>query len=159
MINIRLIALLILSGCTTKDTCLTDEPFSPLSANYIVLESTEGMKYCLPYFELSKLTPFNYLELDVGKEERINFFCGNSKITKFQFEELRKANTFPIFEVNKNIKNTNLDSLLQIAIDSSNSFKLKSVDVDFRGNVIEKAIHSGYLVYFDDYRGEYFYSK
>ncbi|NIJ55862.1 hypothetical protein [Dyadobacter arcticus] len=111
----------------------------------------------MPYEELTLVTPFNYLRLDVGQVERKRILCGIDKLSNAQFIKIRKNSEAPIFEVSYNITPVVLDSILTTAMDSSGILKLQDLEGELRGNVIAHAISKGYSIHFDDYRGVYYW--
>lgn len=157
----RYFILLILFSisCSKEDNCGDTEPFFPLSSTYIRIQSKEGKEYCISYSELTKVTKFDYLKLEVGKEERIRIICGITKLDTNDFNKMKVDPHSPIYEISDDISEANLDSVLNLAFVRSGVMQLRKFPYEQRGDIIALGIKKGYRINFDDYRGEYYWSS
>jgi hypothetical protein len=158
-INLIIVLTLFVIGCSEKEECDENKKFDISSSDYIKLQSLEGKEFCLPYSELTKVTPFDYMRLEVGQAERKRILCGIVKLSNAEFNKIKEDSETPIFEVSYEISPVLLDSIMNTAMDSSGILKVQSLKGQIRGNIIANAISKGYSVHFDDYQGNYYWSR
>lgn len=158
-INSITIFILFIVGCSKNEDCAERKSLDTLSSEYIILQSVEGGKYCLPYDALTIVTPFDYMHLEVGQVERKKILCGAIKLNNAEINKMKENSETPIFEVSFESSPVVLDSIMITALDSSGILNVQDLKGKIRGNIIAHAIGKGYSVYFDDYRGNYYWAK
>ncbi|PWJ60023.1 hypothetical protein CLV98_101198 [Dyadobacter jejuensis] len=157
--NFIIVLMLFVIGCSKKEDCAKNKHLDTLSSEYIKLQSVEGKEFCLPYDGLTTVTPFDYMHLEVGQSERKRILCGIVKLSNAEFNKIRENSETPIFEISYEISKFGLDSIMTSAMDSSGILKVQDLKGKVRGNVIAHAVSKGYSVHFDDYRGNYYWTK
>jgi len=148
---------LFLFSCNKKNTCQESEPFDPRSSVYISLETIEGKKYCMAYNELLKVTSYDFLDNQTGKGERIDIYCGVTKLDSLDVAKILNDMNSTVYEIVAIPDSINPSLKVKEIMDSTGIFRVKDLDFTFRGNIINEAIKKGYIIYFDDNEGEYFW--
>lgn len=146
-------------GCQKENRCIENEPFDQRSSAYISVTTNYGKKYCMSYSELLKVTPYDFMNYQLGKDERIDIYCGVTKLDIHAIEKILNSMNNVVYEV-KDFPDSNLiKDMTEKAIDSSGIFKVRDYEFNLRGNMIDAAIKEGYIISFDGYEGEYFWEK
>lgn len=148
-----------MNSCDRKKECVTSESFNPRSPAYISLETSQGKKYCIGYNELLKVTPSDVMNGQLGMKKRIDIYCGSIKLDSSDITKILNDINGVVYEISAIPDSINLKLMTEIALDSSGIFKIRDFDYNLRGNIIDAAIGKGYIVYFDDHEGEYFWER
>ncbi len=157
MTNYTIVIIFVfLTIACTKAGC-PEEP-DPLASHYITLESKEGDRFCLPYSGLRFVLPFDSLAVGVGKKDREEVNCGERKLGVEDFRRLEAKHKILIYKI-KGIDKKEIASLCDKTLDPTGIFRLRDIEFNLRGDVIDEAIERGYVVRLAEDKSEFLWEK
>lgn len=146
---------LLLISCNGKkgreDVAKEYELINPLTGTYINLKSTSGVKYTMPFTNLTYVTKYNILDYAEGNTERVQILLGQKQLPDEKFQFIDKLPRVSIYMVDSLSPDSVLKKKLYQALRDDGYFAMPDDTTD--AELIYYATEMGYSIGF--YEGSF----
>ena len=123
-----------------------------ITNGFVCLERYDNVEFYTIYSDLYKITPVDFMDKNVGKQERLDLINKQIKVSKLEFDKLKEMGNVFIVE-KKQIPN--IDTLLQKYIIKEDLLNFLAIPDEQKGFILKYLWSKGYCVIFKEYRGDY----